>query len=77
MSEGDAQFSLRRLFLLVGIAAVTFGSVVWLGQAIDSARFAAAQSAYGKRRFTRAKAEAIAERTLDNLPDEEFREIPK
>jgi hypothetical protein len=74
-SEGRHQFSLRRLFLWVAVAAILCAAVAGLREALRRAQYAAAKSAYGNRRFTRAEAEAIAGHILDNLRDNEFREI--
>ena len=70
MSKRRPQFSLRLLFLWITMAAAVLGFFTWR---IRVQRLELELSNYGNRRFTRAEAEAIAGRTLDSLPDEEFK----
>jgi hypothetical protein len=74
MEEGKYQFSLRRLFLWVTVVAAILGGYAGFFALLRRAQHAAEQSAYGKKRFTRVEAEAIAGRPLDNLSDDEFRD---
>jgi hypothetical protein len=71
-------FPLRRPFRLWQLLALIalVGCLFALGRAaIHAARYAAAQSAYGGRRFTRGQAESLrGDKSPDILPDSEFLE---
>ena len=65
------QFRLWRLFALIALV----GCLIALGRvAVQAARYAAVQSAYGGRRYTREQAESIRGKDVDILPDSEFLE---
>ncbi len=63
------QFRLRSLLALIALVACLFGLV---RTASHAAYYAAAESAYGGRRYTREEAEVIRGENLDILPDSEF-----
>jgi hypothetical protein len=65
------QFSLWHLFALVALVACLIGLV---RLAIQGATYAAAQSSYGGRRYTREEAESIRGENSDFLSDSEFLE---
>ena len=79
MSEERRQFSLRRLFLWVTVAACLMGDVAFLRAMVQKARYAAGQSAYGGQRMTREQAREIRpnDQLIDWLPDSEFLREPR
>jgi hypothetical protein len=75
--HGHPTFTLKRLFLVVTVAGLFCGGCVGFLRALREAQLAAERSAYGGQRLTRSEAEAISKRPLINLPDSEFRTVPK
>jgi hypothetical protein len=63
------RYRLTSLFALIALAACLFGLVRVV---VNASRYAAAEAAYGGRRYTREEAEAIRGENLDFLPDSEF-----
>lgn len=63
------ELRLWRLFALMTLVGCLIGLVRAI---LEESRYAAAQSAYGGRRFTRHEAESIRGERMDMLPDSEF-----
>ena len=74
MDEKPVQFGLRQLFHCVAIIALACGVIAGLIRAAQIADRGAQRNVYGGMRYTRAEAEAAANRTFDFLSDDEFKD---
>jgi hypothetical protein len=67
------RFHLRNLLILIALVSFLMGAFRMM---IHEARYAAIQSSFGGRRFTRDEAEAVRGEKLRMLPDSEFLPAP-